>query len=713
MDPSLSVCVPTHNGEVFLRDSVESVLRQDFDDYELLIVDDCSEDDSWGIARDLEDRRIRTFRNQKRLGLASNWNRCLDLASGRYVCIWHQDDLMLPGNLERKIKLLEEETRAGFVHSAVAQINELGVEVPGFPAWQSPNLQEDAVLHQPEALEYLLQRTNPICAPSVIARAECFRTLGAFDPRFAFAVDWDMWLRIASRYAVAYLADALVAYRWHGGQETSKAKKDALDIRETYKVRRVAIKRDPKRFVEKERALAVLRTEFVEDALDRAEHDFQQSPEGRSSKVLFFALALRPQTLFERRTLRIIKSSLRRRQHVPMAPKLSTSLTPHSGSPGRTRILLVSHEASLTGAPKVALEILRSLERNAFDPHVVMGSEGGLVKDFRELSTRSYVRPARKLLGLLYKLRITRSQHAASIVDHLVAFWVLLRIRPDLVYINSVLATQYLKPSLLLRKKAILHCHELHATLSTHFAKYRVGKKQASACTLVACSTGVRNALSHILEIPIEHVELVHEPVDPLVVRELSLEQAPLDRPSGFLIVACGTVDHRKGPDLWLEVANKVHSAVGRQATFLWVGTGSQLPDMRDRVRSLGLQQTIRFLGELENPLPVVAAADLVTVTSRADPFPLVCLEAMVLKKPIVAFDDGGLSEQLGETGVLISPFETGKMALSILELIEDEDRRLLLGSKAHDRATSLYGNDKFRADIKNLVKKVLGPPSV
>ena len=111
----VSVCIPSHNGADFLPQAIESVLAQTFTDFELVVVDDSSDDASVAIARSFDDPRLRLHANPARLGLVGNWNRCVELARGEYIYLFHQDDVMEPDNLARKSSFLDEHPSAGFV----------------------------------------------------------------------------------------------------------------------------------------------------------------------------------------------------------------------------------------------------------------------------------------------------------------------------------------------------------------------------------------------------------------------------------------------------------------------------------------------------------------------------------------------------------------------------------------------------------------------
>ena len=215
----VSVCIPVWNGAAHLREAIESVLAQSLGDFELLLIDDASTDASADIVRSFGDPRIKVERNDARLGLVANWNRCLERASGRYVCVFHQDDLMMPANLARKVALLEAHPHVGFVHSNVWQIGPAGDVISRW--WYTePRPEDDGVQRGRTVFERLWKGPNTIACPSVVVRRECIEAVGGFDPSLPFTADWEMWMRLALSSDVGYITDALVQYRRHDANET-------------------------------------------------------------------------------------------------------------------------------------------------------------------------------------------------------------------------------------------------------------------------------------------------------------------------------------------------------------------------------------------------------------------------------------------------------------------------------------------------------------
>jgi glycosyltransferase involved in cell wall biosynthesis len=236
----ISVCIPVFNPGPFLKDAIDSVLAQSFVDFELVIVDDASTQPVGATVARYNDPRVRFERNSRNLGLVSNWNRCLTLARGAYITIFHQDDLMLEENLAAKVALLDAYKGVGLVHSNIETIDVAGTVTGGH--WAA---RPSTALITPGLLCYqeLALHGNFISCPSVMARAECYEPLGGFDARLPLTCDMEMWMRIASSHDVGYLATPLIANRVHNDQATQRFSGSGREIHEVQKALHIAFSR--------------------------------------------------------------------------------------------------------------------------------------------------------------------------------------------------------------------------------------------------------------------------------------------------------------------------------------------------------------------------------------------------------------------------------------------------------------------------------------
>jgi hypothetical protein len=218
--PLVSVAVPVYQGSGFLAGSLGSVLRQRFRDFELLVVDDCSADDSYTVAQRIcataSDVTCRVVRNTTRAGLFGNWNRCLAESRGTYILLFHQDDLLDPGMLERAVAAFTHHPDAGLWHCAYRCIDNVGRDSP---PWSTSPFPDRA--GGEEFLRRLIAE-NFICCPSVVIPRRVYEDVGVYDTRFAFSADLEMWVRIASRYDVLFEPEMGLQYRVHAAQATEE-----------------------------------------------------------------------------------------------------------------------------------------------------------------------------------------------------------------------------------------------------------------------------------------------------------------------------------------------------------------------------------------------------------------------------------------------------------------------------------------------------------
>lgn len=210
--PAVSVCVPTYNAAPFVAATVESVLAQTYTDFELIVVDDASTDDTAGLVGGYADRRIRLLRNGHSLGLAGNWNRAVGEARGRYVKLLCQDDLLRPDCLAVQAGVLDDPAQAGVALVCARRdiIDEAGkVLIPG------RGMRRAGRVPAAEALRRIVRAgTNAIGEPvAVLFRAGAFARAGGFDGASPYMIDLDLWARLL-RYGDLYaVRQTLAAFR--------------------------------------------------------------------------------------------------------------------------------------------------------------------------------------------------------------------------------------------------------------------------------------------------------------------------------------------------------------------------------------------------------------------------------------------------------------------------------------------------------------------
>ena len=117
MNPKVSVLIPVYNASSFLRETINSVLNQTFSDFELILLNDCSQDNSEQIISEFDDDRIRYYKNERNLGITPTRNKLIDFSKGEYLAVLDNDDIMRPDRLEKQVRYLDEHQDVSVVGS--------------------------------------------------------------------------------------------------------------------------------------------------------------------------------------------------------------------------------------------------------------------------------------------------------------------------------------------------------------------------------------------------------------------------------------------------------------------------------------------------------------------------------------------------------------------------------------------------------------------
>jgi glycosyltransferase involved in cell wall biosynthesis len=210
--------MPSYNQARYLPEAIESVLAQTFPDFEFIIIDDGSSDGSAEIIASYaaRDKRIRFEKNEPNAGMVNNWNRCLERAQGEYIKYLFGDDALLSRHaVEKMVHVLDDQADVALVASARHEIDgssrflKVLSSYAGGNAYRGPDIIMDCILEQ----------RNRIGEPSAVMFRKR-QALRGFDVRFKQVVDLEMWFSLLEQGRLAYLAEPLVAFRVHSGQQT-------------------------------------------------------------------------------------------------------------------------------------------------------------------------------------------------------------------------------------------------------------------------------------------------------------------------------------------------------------------------------------------------------------------------------------------------------------------------------------------------------------
>jgi glycosyltransferase involved in cell wall biosynthesis len=344
------------------------------------------------------------------------------------------------------------------------------------------------------------------------------------------------------------------------------------------------------------------------------------------------------------------------------------------------KILFVLHELTRTGSPLVMLNFLRWLKK--YTPHKIMVvalKTGELQSDFESVVDNLILQPPSERNNFK-----TRFKNKLLLKDspRLVFNKQLLKLRPDLIYANSVPTFSLaIKIKQNTNVRLIAHLHEARTMLEL------IDKSWINYYNLIdqfiVPSQLVLSDLQDLIKTKDINVNVVREtPVSEI--------KPKLSTNSNFIVGGSGTVHWRKGPELFIQVAIQFFKRNPvAPVKFQWIGHIDKVFKIiyTHDIEKAGLEGKIEFLGSIKNPIDFYEDFSVFLMTSREDPYPLVCVENGLLGNPIISFEGAtGINETIADGGGIIVPYlDTVAMAEAVETCFENRDLLIEMGEKAQN----------------------------
>jgi len=385
------------------------------------------------------------------------------------------------------------------------------------------------------------------------------------------------------------------------------------------------------------------------------------------------------------------------------------------------KILFVGHEATRTGAPYVLLHLLRWLRANtSIEYRLLLRTGGELESEFAKVSQVSVLDSGEVRENIITKgLRYygvrpdPSSKYLARFKRELFSEGV------DLIYSNTATNGDIVASLAEVGCPVITHVHELEYSLGFAIAFEKTRLMKESTSHYIAVSDSVRRNLIENHSIPENKIDLVYEFIPTQMVNSdqkttvrRQIRQELGIPPEDFIVGGSGTIEWRKGNDLFVQLAFLMsRRRFDRPVWFVWLGghiDGTRYQQTLYRqlchdIKLLDLENSVRFLGYRDDAVKYISAFDVFAMTSREDPFPLVCLEAASMEVPIVCFDKAGGARELVEndSGFVVPYLDLVGMADKVSTLLNSEELRLRYGQQAAHKVRRLY-------DVEVVAPKVL-----
>lgn len=223
------MCV--YNGEDFVGEAVDSILAQTFDDFELIVINDGSTDDTAAVLASYEDPRVQIFA-QSNQGIPKSRNRALQHARGQYIAVLDADDIAHPARLARQVDCLDAHAEVVALGSGYKQVDVL---------------RDRTFRIIPPTADGAIRRAmitgNPICHSSVMMRRSALERVGSYDERFHYSQDYELWSRLAQVGELRNLPEVLVTRRYHSRSVSNNLTTEFLRLRLFWQASSLAVQR--------------------------------------------------------------------------------------------------------------------------------------------------------------------------------------------------------------------------------------------------------------------------------------------------------------------------------------------------------------------------------------------------------------------------------------------------------------------------------------
>jgi len=230
-NPKISVLMPAYNTEKYIGEAIESILNQTFKDFEFIIIDDCSTDNTWEIIQGYvkKDERIIVLRNKKNSKICKTLNRGIDIAKGKYIARMDADDWSYPDRFEKQFKFMENNPEV-VISGGTMEVCDEKMDLLNQRKY---NLTDGEIRKK-------LFRYSPFCHATTIYKTKIVKKINGYDEMFYVAQDYDFYFRLGMHGKFGNLKDILYKLRTH--PESLSSKKTRIQEKFTLMIRKKAVK---------------------------------------------------------------------------------------------------------------------------------------------------------------------------------------------------------------------------------------------------------------------------------------------------------------------------------------------------------------------------------------------------------------------------------------------------------------------------------------
>jgi len=717
-NPKVTVIMSVYNGEKYLREAVDSVLRQTFKDFEFLIINDGSTDRTAEILQSYQDPRIKIINNEKNIGLTKSLNNGLKLAKGEYIARMDADDISMSDRLEKQIAIIEKHDNLGMVACWIKIISGNNNYVRD---WQA-----DREKNSPEEIYYTLFFENCIAHSSVLFNKELVFKIGGYDESFQKSQDYELWSRLSKITKITKIKDVLVLRREHSVNTSfdlinrHRLNEERLFLKNintflsdkinSYTLLSIKYNNSTWRIGENNifnmlNTLNKINREIIKNAPSFLERrKLKECGKDKRNKIIKNAFPS---------VLEILKFVMR---HVLLTPRyfleyigffftFKRKCSRLKVSEGKKNILCIVFSMVVGGAEKVILNIAKGTDREKFSFHTVTSIPINNVWHD-------------KFCPYFQNIVIPTKRVASEYISNKYFYQIIKRLNIDTVLIsNSLIGYKYL-PQLKSEFKHIKTIDVLHAEESSGARpelEWTIPYLDRRICISESLREYMIEAyrISRIEESYIERLRVIHNGID---LREYSPNVQMKGRfksrfgiPEDVRIISfVGRFSYEKNPLLFVDIARRIiERSPSYKLKFIMAGDGPQSDEVKNTINKYRIKDYFILTGMIDNVVELLANTYILLIVSKSEGIPFVILEAMAMKVPVISTNVGAVHEVIKDSinGYLINLEDNvvEQFICKILGLISGRLNHSELSEKARETIVSEYSLETMGVKYQNI----------
>lgn len=243
--PKVSICIPSYNHALYIKQALDSALSQEFRDFNVIVVDDSSTDESWNLLESTVNRKLSVSRNEKRLGITKNWNKCCRMSDSEYIVMLPSDDRLDIRHLKTLVPIMDQNPNIGFCGTAASYIGPLDQSLG--EKYRNRIKKGQLVISNKRWQLYTYAFGPRVMFPGTIFRRDLYERIGGFNEQMQICEDWDFWLKCLHYADEGFLNQKMFYFRWTPFNLSGQIELEDLRFSEAAMIHRFLLENAPNR----------------------------------------------------------------------------------------------------------------------------------------------------------------------------------------------------------------------------------------------------------------------------------------------------------------------------------------------------------------------------------------------------------------------------------------------------------------------------------